>query len=205
MSVTEHGQTAGAPIAPILEAISDYMIKFGSHQRPHVFLDDIAERFAGRPEIIWRVLHDEWNGFDAIPHARFTRLFSRIHEHWRVEYMNADDREFYASLPERFTVYRGQESFMRTGLSWTLDWDIAAKFSHGLRGPTNISPAIVIAEAYKRHVAGAYVGRKDRQSFRRRDRIVASSHRAQGLFWLGLAPRGSCRVHRKRTTLRMVQ
>jgi hypothetical protein len=38
-----------------------------------------------------------------------------------------------------------------------------------------------------------------------RDRIVASSHRAQGLFWLGVARRGSSRVYRKRTMLRMVQ
>ncbi len=53
--------------APLLAAISNYMIMFDSTERPHVFLG-LAEKHAeAHPESIWRALHDEWNGFEVIP------------------------------------------------------------------------------------------------------------------------------------------
>jgi hypothetical protein len=148
--------------AALVKAVTEYMILFGSEERPHVFVD-LNDNFSLSGATFWKLLHQEWKGFDRIPHRPFSSLMVFMRDHWRVELLNDEDREFYNTLPELLTVYRGQDAASPVGLSWTLDREVAAGFARGHRLLFNKSPIIISAEVAKRHVAGAYTEREEKE------------------------------------------
>jgi len=75
--------------------------------------------------------------------------------------MSRGDRAFYDTLPDYFTVYRGQNDGATVGLSWTLDKGVAEGFARGHRGIWNPSPIVITAEVYKRDVAFACAERHE--------------------------------------------
>jgi len=73
----------------------------------------------------------------------------------RESFMDAEEREFLAALPERFTVFRGYwpECGNENGLSWTLNRDIAIRLGSrrwsnvpGLDKPLRSKNACEVAE-----------------------------------------------------------
>ena len=143
-----------------VEAISYYLSRyFDSTGRPYAFLD----YFIGcqDPEVFWRTFHKEWSGFDAIPHEDFADLLEIYRQDWRPEFMPREDLQFYNSLPESVTVFRGQDQDAEIGLSWTLNRDVADGFAKGHRGIVNKSPVILTAEINKLDIASVQTDRNE--------------------------------------------
>jgi len=80
----------------------------------------------------WRVVVAEWSHFDAIPHDLFAMLFD----------MFRDTAPGAPELPERFTVYRGQDYDDEPGLSWTLARNVAESFARGHRWTRHPTPHV---------------------------------------------------------------
>jgi len=109
------------PVFPAAEAIKVLSTQMrttpgGSAARPHAFLK-ITRNYRNRPDIVWRLLHQEWSGFDAIPYAQFGQLLERLRPHWRRAYIPGDDLRTYDALPAEFEVWRGQDANAPHGLS----------------------------------------------------------------------------------------
>jgi hypothetical protein len=157
----------GAP-DDVIRAALDYLLTFESATRPRKVIELLTDDTLGlSDETRWRLIHSEWNAFDAIPHRDFAILFNRYRSAWRADYLNAadfleeDNRKFYDTLPDRFVVYRGQSALHVAGLSWTLDHKVAAGFARGHRCFWNKYPVVISATISKKNVAGAYVGREE--------------------------------------------
>jgi hypothetical protein len=74
-------------------------------------------------------LGENWTGCDTIAqHKGALRLLFVFHKPmWRLM-MDEGENKFFASLPDKVTIYRGCGPENRDGLSWTLDRDVARIF-----------------------------------------------------------------------------
>lgn len=145
---------------PDINAIVDRYLHryFGSHQRSLVFIE-LAEDM--EPKQFWTILHDQWSSFDAIDHFVMKQVISGFSDEWSADYLGEDDRDFYDSLPDTVTIYRGQGATEAVGLSWTTDYEVARNFSLGHRGCNRADPVIIKANVAKHNIAGAYVNREE--------------------------------------------
>lgn len=115
----------------------------GSAQRPWLVLDWCAGLGDGDGPAFWQVILGAWTTFDRIPHEEFAAQFAR--------FAGAAPPE--PGLPERVTVYRGQDDSAPLGLSWTLSWDVAEGFARGHRNIRNPDPVVLALEVTRREVA----------------------------------------------------
>lgn len=71
--------------------------------------------------------------YKKIPYTTYYKLFLSQRKN-REKLMNADELEFYNSLPDKFTIYRGgtksEAKSKKYGVSWTLNKAIAEKFQN---------------------------------------------------------------------------
>jgi hypothetical protein len=144
----------------IAKAVSKFLSLFSSAERPPATVQLLTDLDLP-PEAAWRVIHNQWSIFDAIPHRAFQSIFAHFREGWSADYLSEDDRALYDALPERFTVYRGQDANAPVGLSWAIHRDVAAGFARGHRGLHNERPVIITAEVAKLNVAGVYADRQE--------------------------------------------
>ena len=100
----------------------------GSAQRPWLVLDWCAALGDGDGPAFWQVILRAWSTFDLIPHGDFAAQFARF----------ASTAPPKPDMPERMTVYRGQDDSAPLGLSWTLSWDVAEGFARG--APQHLQP-----------------------------------------------------------------
>jgi hypothetical protein len=117
---------------------------YGSTERPEAIVG-WTNRYDGGCDpavgpLFWKILQQEWDGFDRIDYQAFERLFQRFRPWWR-----APENSFYSSLPEQFQIYRGTDAGHPVGLSWTLDLRVAQEFALGHRGISNKKPTILCA------------------------------------------------------------
>ena len=140
---------------PSASAAQEYLraaVEGGSAARPLAFLALHRNVFPRSTEQagaeFWRWVANEWSGFDAIPHATFQRQFSKWRLHWDASHMPVAERRLFESLPRNTTIYRGQRSLRKPGLSWTLDRTVAEGFARGHRGMAHPHPLCL-----KRHAA----------------------------------------------------
>ena len=56
-------------------------------------------------------------------------------------------------VPERLTIYRGQNTRKPDGLSWTLDQKVAEEFARGHRGIFNPTPVVLKLDVTREQVA----------------------------------------------------
>jgi hypothetical protein len=146
-------------IPNLVETISKHFCRYyGSRERGRYFIE-LAEYMNG--EQFWRILHNEWSGFDAIDHFVMEQLLTSFASDWEADYLGAEDRAFYDSLPQIVTVYRGQNALSPIGLSWTTNFDIAKSFALGHRGYNCPNPIIIKASVAKQNIAGAYTDREE--------------------------------------------
>lgn len=61
-----------------------------------------------------------------------------------IHMMTGSEREKFAQLPDRFTVYRGHHDRLLHGISWTLDRNIALEYAIGAFGERSISTGTVM-------------------------------------------------------------
>jgi hypothetical protein len=125
-----------------------------SVERPELVIEWATRRRTNGRDF-WRVVALEWSSFDRIDHYKFGILFSRYRPHWTTDVWAPDDFTFYASLPERLKVYRGQSADWEVGLSFTIDPTVAKSFAHGHRGIRLPNPVVLEVEINKADIAFA--------------------------------------------------
>jgi len=115
----------------------------GSQERPWHFLRYVRKCLADTDgEAFWKNLIEHWSGFDLIPHEEFASLFDRFRGY-----------SPNANLPDRVTIYRGQNDGELLGLSWTTDFEVAKEFAKGHRGLKNALPIIFGLEVTRDKIA----------------------------------------------------
>lgn len=130
------------PMEP--EAFREWLFRCqgGSQTRPWHFLN-WGRRLADTDgETFWGLLVEYWSIFDQIPHEEFAALFAR--------FRGSTPR---AGIPDKVTVYRGQDLTALPGLSWTTDREVAYSFARGHRGIKNPNPAIMTLEVAAAEIA----------------------------------------------------
>jgi hypothetical protein len=149
-----------------------YCIGENSWSRPHTALRLAwlalgVSRSKRNVRTIWRFLAGAWSGFDLIPHAEYERLFRRIRKHWTPDCMidteHGGAHSLYDALPDHMVIYRGQDATHEVGLAWTLDRDVAERFSGGHRSMANEHPVVLVAEVAKSDVAFVSNDRDERE------------------------------------------
>jgi hypothetical protein len=114
----------------------------GSKERPGHFLKYCRSLGDTAGEAFWGNLIDHWSSFDLIPHEEFSILFCRFRRYSPK-----------ANLPDRVTIYRGQDDGKSLGLSWTTDWEVAKGFAEGHRGKNHPNPRILSLEVTRDKIA----------------------------------------------------
>ena len=80
---------------------------------------------------------------------------------WAPDCMTRKDLRKYHALPDRLTVWRGQDLAGEIKFSWTLDVKVAERFAKGHRGINHPNPIILAARTLKRNVAFYQSERKE--------------------------------------------
>lgn len=87
-------------------------------------------------ETFWRVFHETWSGCDDTWDLQ-DDLMEAIELHLEtspIDFLDQEAREFYSSLPDRITIYRGCSRSRIHAVSWTTDLEVAKGFAKGHRG-----------------------------------------------------------------------
>jgi hypothetical protein len=132
--------TNALPVEQAIEAILELVIRSDSGNRAgamaHCFITE------QRPEVVWPVFLQWWNHCDATWDWRMpfrailtTQMRKRDGtDHPAAPWMSEEDLEFYRSLPDEITLYRGCARKQVKGLAWSTDRKAAERFAHGHRG-----------------------------------------------------------------------
>jgi hypothetical protein len=149
----------------ILPLAADYLGMVSSSERPHVFLNIVLRRLVGEVPAAtqWRLFHQEWPAFDAVPHGAIGFWMECIRDAWDARLMHSINKDAYDSLDKTMTVYRGQCATAPLGLSWTLDMQVAEGFACGHRNTLNARPSLLRGEVRKRDIAGVFQDREERE------------------------------------------
>jgi hypothetical protein len=78
-----------------------------------------------------------------------------------VEYMEPENKERLASLPERVTIYRGQLAARRAGISWTTDREVAEWFARRWAMMLGGEPELISGHVERSNVIAAFTGRNE--------------------------------------------
>jgi hypothetical protein len=135
---------------PTRELLDEILLALNSEERSDAFISLFEN--VEQDNLFWSGLAEWWNTFDAIDHVALGKLMRRRASTWTPECMSEENRCKYDALPDRFTVYRGQD-LGRHGYSWTLDVKVAEGFARGHRGIKNPHPVSVTAKTKKSNVA----------------------------------------------------
>lgn len=123
----------GDEVGLVQEIISD-LYKYSSEQRCLHLCDLRYEP----PRIFWRVFQKIWPICDATRKAgdEFYEMLIDVRGSRGYRFLSGIEKEFYESLPDPVTVYRGcsKREISDPGISWTTDPKVAASFAHGHRG-----------------------------------------------------------------------
>lgn len=135
--------------------------RYDSVQRPQALIRWVLRHGYDRDDdlapLFWKLVEQEWSGFDIIDHEAYCMLFARFRPWWRPPQAVS-----YRSLPEQFVVWRGVwRSGREWGLSWTLDRAVAEGFARGHRWMRNPNPIVVKAVINHDQVALALDDRRE--------------------------------------------
>ena len=154
----------------LLDTITGNVMKYGigNHAPMH-------ERFSPREAYMM-------SQTTAMPFAQYLRwgkflrraVASREYDHL----MNEEERDAFASLPDRVTVYRGlrpkEYDPNYIGFSWTLSRDVAERFANEFRkarwGDPNSEPVLLKAEIDKEQIVWLIFERDEREA------VIAPDH-----------------------------
>lgn len=114
----------------------------------------MRRRSATIGEQFWTFVVREWKGFNAIERTRSARLFTRYRSYWSADAFSAQDRDFYDSLPDTFTAYRGQNGVeVAAGGAFTLSESLAFSHASGRRNISYSDPTVLSLRVAKADVA----------------------------------------------------
>jgi hypothetical protein len=109
-----------------IKAVNDYMLMLGSHERIAALLPLIENESA---ETFWPIFRKWWPACDCAGGWNWllAEIFHRVGP-------APDPGEFFHSLPDCITVYRGASRERIEGaISWTTNLKVAQHFAHGHR------------------------------------------------------------------------
>jgi hypothetical protein len=150
MTSDADGTAHDQPPDPILTTLFRWA---GSAERPAALLRLLSEQSPHNAPRFWRLVVAAWPCFDAIPHRTYARAFKEHRHAWSPDVMPPEGRALYDALHTRVTLYRGQDTRARPGLSWTLSVDVARSFARGHRGISCPFPGVLTATISKRAIA----------------------------------------------------
>ena len=129
------------------EAVIVESYKVSSARRPDLIVDWAYTLDDSDGPLFWEVVKEVWSSFDLVLHDDFHELFSQFCR-------SLPKVNLPKGLPKKFTAYRGQkDGGEANGLSWTLNRDVAVKFSKGTRGETAPNPIVFEKEVWASDVA----------------------------------------------------
>jgi hypothetical protein len=109
------------------------LARYDSHERAYPLLQALKGQ---PPNVFWPVFLENWSSCDGIakwrPHylKLLTDMAARAPAY---KFQSQSDREFYDSLPDLVTVYRGCGASRVRSLSWTTEKSTAEEFARGHR------------------------------------------------------------------------
>jgi hypothetical protein len=111
-------------------------------------------------EQFWSVAAKGWAGFNSIERMRCARLFSRYRSYWTPDIFSREDRAFYDSLADEFTVFRGQNGLeIAAGGAFTLSSHVAQSYALGRRNVRYSDPTVISLPVMKKDVALVFAAR----------------------------------------------
>ena len=78
-----------------------------------------------------------------------------------MQHFSADQREAFDELPDVLTVYRGCSRARASGVSWTLDEEVAQRFTKGHRAIPVPDPVVVVGRITKAEIFGVFIDRNE--------------------------------------------
>jgi hypothetical protein len=143
------------------QVAADIMWMFDPDDSMFLEIEDFPLDEISVEELFWPVVADWWAMCGFIPYD-FSKLMRRLKPYWSPDYMSKEDRKVYDSLPDRFTVYRGQGQRQKIKCAWTLDVEKAKWFACRFNGITNSAvPVVLTATTTKANVALYLGGRNE--------------------------------------------
>jgi len=132
----------------------------GSDVRAYVLTDMLFR--AETDDEFWRIFQFGWPTSDNTWYCRRDIKMLLDEREPAGPFLKGADKEFYDSLPDLVTVYRGCSSSRVRGLAWTTDLDIARRFARGHRQIDVPSPVVATANVPKEAI---YTVTTDRNEF----------------------------------------
>lgn len=135
------------------------------HERPYrlnALMHATAHGLEG-PEY-WHLLGEVWTDAEyprQHGNSKWLYLFGRMTP-GKEELMDEEERDAFAALPERVTVYRGHQSDNASGLSWTLSLDKAKWFARRLLQPRQVG-MVTQGELLKADAYAFFTGRNEEE------------------------------------------
>lgn len=111
--------------------------------------------------VFWPILMANWSSCDrmAAQKTGLLRIMTEANKYSPSRpYLSEKAREWFDSLPDPITVYRGCSKWAVRGLSWTTDKEIAEGFSRGHRYIMTLFPVLAQAKIPKSAVFFAAAG-----------------------------------------------
>jgi hypothetical protein len=147
------------------ERINQYLAWFGSHRRAFALWESTLD---ATPETFWRVVLENWNSCDSINPRAFHKLLldtfrDRLQQASPLDFMQAEDRDFFDNLPDPVTAFRGCARNGVRRMPWTTDLAVAEYFASGGRFPAPNDPVIAVAEIAKADVFFVQADRQERE------------------------------------------
>jgi hypothetical protein len=135
----------------LIKWLDEIFFALPSEDRAHALI--FAFERIGHDNLFWIALAKWWSGFDAIDHETLNDLMRRRAPAWTPDCMTKKNLHKYRALPDRLTIYRGQDMAGEIKFSWTLDARVAEGFARGHRGAKHPNPIIYVATTDKDNVA----------------------------------------------------
>jgi hypothetical protein len=120
----------------------------------------LLQEHSDAPEIFWPLFVQWWSDCESnLAHGWLQRTLASADGSAR-DFLEPEDKDFFDSLPERVTVYRGtQRPGRHVGISWTTDKEIAEWFARRfcLKG----TPTLLSGQVRKSSIIAAFAHRKE--------------------------------------------
>lgn len=138
-----------------------YGIGVNSHDRVYALLKCMED--APGPEHMWRVFNLGWGTCDAVHPETVAELLAllRPNRPFGTAYLERDDLEFFDSLPEVVTIFRGSSPSRKRGMAWTTNEQVAEGFAHGHRGMRVPNGTIFTAKVGKADILSVATDREE--------------------------------------------
>ena len=121
----------------------------------------LLEIYVKTPSVFWPLFLEWWDDAEGNLASGWSSrtLRTALRSGPARDYMSPEDSEWFASLPERVTIYRGQTAGRRAGISWTTERERAEWFAR--RYPFRGEPVLLSGRVKRSDIIAVFTGRRD--------------------------------------------